>query len=329
MKIAIIGGGWVGCHLAYKFKDNHEIVLFEKNDLLFKETSYNNQNRLHLGYHYARNNKTRMMCKNTFNDFIKDYGLIVEDVDKNLYCVPKNNSIIDYQTYEEIFKTYNNEINENVDFIDIEGCINTDEKYINYDKAHKFFNDELSSIIVNENITPAKLKRISKEFDLVINATNNHIKGSDDLNSFFELTISLIYEKISDTKFGALTLVDGDFFSIYPYQENKFTLTDVQHTPIKKFKTVNKLYKFKELITEEFIAKKIKLIEKKVKHYFPDFLNYFKYNSYFLSTKSKIVSKSDDRYPVITVDNNIVNCFTGKIQGIYIIEEFFRKNYEL
>jgi len=40
MKIAIIGGGWVGCHLAYKLKGNHNVTLFDKNNLLFTETSY-------------------------------------------------------------------------------------------------------------------------------------------------------------------------------------------------------------------------------------------------------------------------------------------------
>ena len=34
MKIAIIGGGWVGCHLAYKFKNTHQITLYEKNKKL-------------------------------------------------------------------------------------------------------------------------------------------------------------------------------------------------------------------------------------------------------------------------------------------------------
>ena len=38
MKIAIIGGGWVGCHLAYKLKEKHDVILYEKNEFLFEET---------------------------------------------------------------------------------------------------------------------------------------------------------------------------------------------------------------------------------------------------------------------------------------------------
>ena len=95
MKIAIIGGGWVGCHLAHKLRDKHEVVIYEKNTELFKETSFNNQNRLHSGFHYARNHKTRLMSKNTFTQFMDDYGFMTEEVKKNLYCVPYSKSIID------------------------------------------------------------------------------------------------------------------------------------------------------------------------------------------------------------------------------------------
>ena len=109
MKIAIIGGGWVGCHLAYKLKELHSITLYEKNTELFLETSYNNQNRLHSGFHYARNFKTREMCRETYSQFMEDYGFLTNDVKNNLYCVPNTKSIIDYGTYIQIFKDFEKE----------------------------------------------------------------------------------------------------------------------------------------------------------------------------------------------------------------------------
>ena len=155
--IAIIGGGWVGCHLANKFNDNHQITIFEKNKNLFYETSFNNQNRLHFGFHYSRSSKTRNICKNTFDRFINDYQFLIEDLPLNLYCIPKNDSIIDYQTFCEIF--YNYEINQvETNLKHIEGCVNTKEKYIDFKKAKKFFNDELSNLVINEEITKLKLK---------------------------------------------------------------------------------------------------------------------------------------------------------------------------
>lgn len=324
MKIAIIGGGWVGCHLACKLKQYNDVTLYEKNESLFNETSYNNQNRLHLGFHYARNHKTRQMCKNTFGKFMEEYGFLTKEVPNNLYCVPNTKSVVDYVTYLEIFREFDKKEVTNIKFEDVEGCINTNERHIDFNKAYEFFNNELKDIIINNNIDKKELYNLSKEYDLVINTTNNHIKHSTCSNSFYELTISLLYKKIKNTNFDALTMVDGEFFSIYPYKDDIYTLTDVEHTPIKKFNSVRKLKNFIKTINNDLVTKKMSLMEKKVKRYLPDFLSHYEYNGYFLSTKSKIVSTSDERYPVISKDGNIINCFTGKIQGIYIIENYIQ-----
>jgi hypothetical protein len=322
MKIAIIGGGWIGCHLANKFGDNNEITIYEKNSSLFEETSYKNQNRLHLGYHYARSHQTRKLCLSTFDRFIDDYGFAVEEVDKNLYCIANDTSLLDFQTYLKIFDDYDHKQFVS-NFENFEGCINTDEKYINYEKVHSFFNSKLK--FEKEKIDVKDLDRLSNEFDIVINATNNHISDKSTKNSFYELAISLIYEKKSNTNFDALTVVDGNLFSIYPYQNNLFTVTDVEHTPIKKFFSVEEMDDFiKNEINEGLINDKKTKIETKVLNFYKDFLMDFEYKNFFISTKSKINVKSDSRYPIITQSGNIVNCFTGKIQGIYLIEDYIK-----
>jgi hypothetical protein len=328
MKIAIIGGGWVGCHLANKFKDIHQITLYEKNEKLFEETSYNNQNRLHLGFHYSRNSKTRNLCKNTFDRFIGDYGNLTMEVPKNLYCVPKDDSIIDYETFRQIFTEYEtNEISINLK--KIEGCINTKERFIDFKMINNFFNKKLSHLVVNDNITKSKLKNLKKSYDLVINCTNNHIKDETVSSSFYELTLILIYEKINTVEFDALTLVDGKLFSIYPYQNNSFTFTDVEYTPIKKFTSVKRLNNYIKNFNDKIVTEKKELIEDKIKKYYPNVLTDFKYKSHILSTKSKVINSSDDRSPIINKTDNYVSCFTGKIQGIYLIEDYLKKEFNL
>lgn len=328
MKIAIIGGGWIGCHLAIKLKNTHKITLYEKNETLFEETSYNNQNRLHLGFHYSRNSKTRNLCLNTFDRFLEDYSFLTKELSKNLYCIPENESIIDYDTFKEIFNKYDIE-EVSTDLKNIEGCINTNERFINFKHANSFFNQELKDLIVNEYIDKVKLKKLQTEYDLVINCTNNHIKDKTEHKSFYESTITLIYEKTNKTTFDALTLVDGKLFSIYPYQNNEYTITDVEHTPIKKFKSIKKLNKFINEFNPDIIKEKRELIENRIQKYYNNFNYDFKYKTYFLSTKSKIENLSDDRSPIISVDGNLINCFTGKIQGIYLIEDYLKKEYNL
>lgn len=322
MKIAIIGAGWVGCHLANKLISKNDVVLFEKNDKIFMETSYNNQNRLHLGFHYARNYETRELCKNTFNKFVNDYGCCVKEIKNNYYCIPKNKSIIDYKTYLKIFDDFNYE-EVWCEYVNAEGCINTEEKFIDFKCCSNLFSNKLSKIIVTENVTDERVITLSKEFDLVIDATNNSLGLNK--NSFLELTISLLYKKINQTEFDSLTLVDGNFFSIYPYYGDIYSLTDVKYTPIKKFKSIKKLNEFKNTINSVFVEKRKKLFENKVLKYYKNFKNDFVYVDYFLSIKSKIPSYSSSRYPVITEKDNIISCFTGKIQGIYFIEEIINK----
>jgi hypothetical protein len=323
MKIAIIGGGWVGCHLAYKLKDSYDVVLFDKNDYLFEETSYKNQNRLHLGFHYPRNHMTREMCKNTFDSFISDYGFLVENVENNLYCVPTVKSVVDFNTYKQIFNVLDKEADN--DFENVEGCIKTNEKKIDFNMAKEFFNEKLKDIFVKKIISKNDLKSLSKEYDLVIDATNNQLTKANSDN-FYEPTLTLLYRKIKNTPFDALTLMDGPFFSIYPYKDDLYTVTDVEHTPLKILKSLKSLQKFYDNFSSDLLDKKKSLIEEKINGYYKNFLNDYEYFGHFLSTKSKINSASDNRHPVIKFKNNVISCFTGKIQGVYIIEEYV-KNY--
>ena len=72
MKIAIIGAGWFGCHIAYELmNDGHEIKIYEKENDIFLGASGFNQNRLHLGFHYPRSFITREQSKKGFKYFKK------------------------------------------------------------------------------------------------------------------------------------------------------------------------------------------------------------------------------------------------------------------
>lgn len=322
MKIAIIGGGWVGCHLAYKLMNNHDITIFEKNDYLFSETSFKNQNRLHLGYHYPRSFETREMCKNTFNLFIEDYDFLTEEIKKNIYSIALNKSITDFKTFLKIFDDMDHQIIDNI-FDNLEGSILVNERYINPEIAKNFFNKKLSHLKVKKNINKEYINELSEDFDIVVNCTNNQIKSFE--NSFFELTVSLIYEKIEETNFDSITIVDGEFFSIYKYKDSQYTVTDVEHTPIKIFSHYDDISNFiQNDLNSILIENKKSLIEDKVQKYYTNFLNDFKYKSYFLSVKSKFETSSQSRYPIIKKEKNIINCFTGKIQGIYIIENYIK-----
>ena len=324
MKIAIIGGGWVGCHLAMKLKDSHQVTIFERNKKLFQETSYNNQNRLHRGYHYARNSKTRELCEDTFDRFLNEYGFLVEIVPNNTYAVVENESIIDYGTYKKIIHDYNySEVDLGLD--NLTDCIFVDERYINFHKAYEYFNEQLNKLVINTEITSTA--GLKEDFDLVINCTNNRLPDPECKSAFYELNITLLFEKIGYTPFGALTLVDGDFLSVYPYGKTNtgkqiFTVSDVKFTPVARFNSVKELDDF--VFYDSDVEYYREVITSRICKYYPEFKEKFKYYSYFLADKSKYKNQSADRSPVISRQDNIINCFTGKIQGIYVIEDYLK-----
>jgi hypothetical protein len=324
MKIAIIGGGWLGCHIAFKLKEaNHEITLFEQTDL-FSGTSFYNSNRLHRGFHYSRNKITRELCYNTFNLFLEDYLNLVENIDNNYYSIPKNTSLIDYGTFKTIFEHEKVPFNEvQVPYLNnIEGTIVVDEKYINPVKAKKFFKNKLKDNIIIKNISSNDLSNLSAEYDYVINTTNNSIKNIKD--TYFELSLALLYIKVDDKDFGSLTLVDGPLFSIYPYESNVYNVTDVEYTPLYTSSNLEDIIKYKNEFNNTLLDPIKDKIEEKIKLYYKDFNSTFQYAGYFTSIKSKRNSVSADRSPVILKQDNIISCITGKIQGIYILEDYIK-----
>lgn len=78
--VAIIGGGWYGCHIALALKKAHplwKVVIFEKNSKLLNEISGNFGIRLHAGPHYPRSPATRHDCHKGFVEFKENYTELV------------------------------------------------------------------------------------------------------------------------------------------------------------------------------------------------------------------------------------------------------------
>jgi hypothetical protein len=324
MKIAIIGAGWLGCHVAYKLKkDLHDVTIFDKTDI-FAGSSFFNQNRLHKGFHYSRNQKTRKLCYDTFDLFIDDYSELVDDIENNFYVIPKDKSLIDYGTFKSIF------FHEEIPFIEsklsclsnIDGSVIVNEKYIDPIKSKNFFKHHLSDNLIISEMSSNDLKRLSNEYDYVINVTNNVLQPLNDC--YFELSLTLIYDKLVNTEFGSITMIDGPLFSIYPYLDSKYTVTDVEHTPLYTSNNIGDVMRYRETINKAIINNVRSKIEDKIQYYYGGFKTHFEYSSYYTSVKVKRHSESADRYPVITKQDNIITCVTGKIQGIYILENFIK-----
>ena len=74
--ICILGGGFYGCYIAKKIKENFKnvkIEIFEKKDEIISEAGKHNQYRLHLGFHYPRSIQTIKQTQEGSKIFIKEF----------------------------------------------------------------------------------------------------------------------------------------------------------------------------------------------------------------------------------------------------------------
>ena len=328
--IAIIGGGWYGCFITEYLLENYNnlnITIIEKNDDIFKGSSYYNQNRLHLGFHYPRSSITRQKCKKNFDIFCNKYKNIIEDTKKNYYVVA-NNSNINFENFITQYDNYN--ILPNTFLNNIENdIINSNEKYINFIKAKQYFKDKFSNKInfkynytvhnITNNNGIVKIN-YELEYNKVFNCTYNQIHSTTDV--IYEKCLTLIYTKINEVPFDCLTIMDGMYSSIYKYFDNKYSLTNVQYTPL--ITSINNFDDVKNY-NEYNLNEKIELFEQNIIHFYPDFKKNFIYDHFYESFKCKNISDNDNRDINIDINENIFNVWCGKISLIFELNDYIDK----
>lgn len=318
MKLAIIGAGWVGCHLARKLRDEHEVTIFDSSP--FEGASLLNQNRMHMGYHYARNHATRELCQMTFNAFMRDYGRLTESVENNLYAVPNEESLLDARTIEAIFPplSWHHEEEDAPFLLNTEMVWRTQERYICPLKTKRFMLQELSSMLRLERIKADDLAALKQDYSLVIDCTNNTLLRPG-LGEYFEAVAMFIYDIKKPLPFGALTYIDGPLFSIYPFHNGTISLSHVVHSVIHS--SVAPI--FPEDMRDE--GKSRRQAELHARLYWPEFADHLLFSKTVYSMKSKRSNASAYRAPLFKQNENVLSCFTGKIQGIYLIEAKVRE----
>ena len=74
-QIAILGCGIFGAMIALRLSENgFGVTVFEKELECLRGASFNNQNRLHLGFHYPRDVQTAKQCVRGFSRFCEEFS---------------------------------------------------------------------------------------------------------------------------------------------------------------------------------------------------------------------------------------------------------------
>jgi hypothetical protein len=336
MKIAVIGGGWYGCHIASALKAHGaDVTLLEKQQRLFDEASGNNQFRLHLGLHYARSAITRHQSRDGFSRFSERYPRFSRPVARNIYVVPRHTSMLDFETYFSIMYSSGIHIEklplDQLDFLrrdQLGGALTCLERVVMTQQAREHFTRSLNGTVQLGVSVPTIVDALAdrgpvllgERFDWVVDATWGALAAARE-DCYFEPTLLLYYRQRgaqADEPFPALTLVDGNLWSIYPMEtEGRYTLSSVTHTPLGRYATKAEAYQRLAAIGSDDIAARRRLMEQEVGEIFPDFSDRFEYEGPQLSIKTKPVGRTDDRSASIRREGRIFRVQSGKIDTIF------------
>ena len=337
-KIAIIGGGLFGSVIYILLKKNgFDCTLFEKNKHLLSGASTNNLNRVHLGYHYPRDDQTAKQSNKGYLSFYNFFKKAIVNDFENYYFIA-NKSKVKLKKYLKFckrnklkFTTVNN---LNFKLNNIEGGIRVKEPIYDWNLILKLTNSLIAKLKKNKVYLNEKVKKISKGkyynittnkgtylFDIVIDAaydgSNNIIKNiSQPKKRRYQLVVVFEFILKNFNKIG-LAVMDGNFFSFLPKGTGrKHLLYHVKYSILKQKECKqfpSAWYRYQNF--NSLVKKSEKLLLKDFKNYLPDLkikLTGKKYISPRVLPNN--VEKSDKRVSTINVvSKNYYQIFSAKV----------------
>ena len=357
-KIAIVGCGAFGAMIAVKLSENDfDVTIFEKEKECLGGASLNNQNRLHLGFHYPRDTLTAKQCIKGFKRFCEEFPECIVDGFPNLYFIAENDSFTSSNSYEDFCRELNLE-NEVIASNDLPIAISNVSKAIKcgevvydcnilrslilerLDSSGTQVNNEILIDDIKKTDLGHKIYSGSKElgsFDHVINCTYaniNHLTeklGYSIDEAQFEYTFIPIIK--TDIEKIGITVMDGPFMTLLPFGNTEYSLMyHVDHSVIERDKAskINNNWLSKETSPAKYIDlnKRFKEMRDACSYFVPALIESQMID--FLQGPRMVIANSDstDARPSIlkTFEKNYHTVFSGKIDHcIWIADDILEQ----
>jgi enamine deaminase RidA (YjgF/YER057c/UK114 family) len=198
--------------------------------------------------------------------------------------------------------------------------LEVEERYIDPIKSTEYFKQRLCPYFktIDDPSAFESIETICKasgdSYDLVVNCTYNMLNPIQF--DHYEMFVTLLY-KINAPQTFAYTIMDGPFFSIYPYDidNNIYTVTSVIHGVAYSGLSTNYTLSSKHLETI------VQNMDTQISEYIPEWKSVVQYESYYTSWKTKHYTKTDDRSLKHLYKDGVLNLYGGKITGIFDAEK--------
>ncbi len=356
----IIGGGFYGAAIAIylaKQRGLKRIVLVEREEALLRRASYNNQARIHNGYHYPRSYTTAYRSRINMPRFVRDWPDAVKQDFTKLYAIARRNSKVTAKQFERFCR----EIGAKIQPADptlralfeprlIEEVFLVEEYAFDSTKLASWAERELKECGVQIRLETCVTDILKGQNDSLCVVTKpNH--GAEELIScryVFNCTYSGLNQFKGDfpgTRTGlkqeitemalmrvpsalqglGITVMDGPFFSLMPFPSRGLhTLSHVRYTPHLHWNDQQGIDPYQKLKQYEQETRVDRMV-RDVGRYVPSVLDSKYIDSLFEVKTILVKNEGDDGRPILFEKHpELPGCYSvlgGKIDNIYDVLE--------
>lgn len=263
--ITIIGGGFFGLYLAEYFSSfNKSVLVVEKENDAMQRASYNNQARVHNGYHYPRSILTALRSRVSFPRFVEEFESCVDsDFDKYYMISNRLGKVTPHQfkkfcdrigaSHEPVPSHIHKLINHNI----VDGVFKVKEFAFNSTKLKNIMLDRIRNngvkVLFNHTVNAIKKNESNSLLELAISSDSEafNVYSKQVFNCTYsllnavlvdsnieliplrhEMTEMCIIDVPEELKKIGLTVMCGPFFSIMPFPSKQaHSFSHVRYTP--------------------------------------------------------------------------------------------------
>lgn len=356
----VIGGGFYGCAIAIYLAKNRgfeRVLVVEREASLLKRASYNNQARVHNGYHYPRSFTTAFRSRLNLPKFVQDWPEAINQEFTKLYAISRRNSKVTAKQFVRFCADIGAEVHapdpEMRKLFDsrlIEQVYLVKEYAFNSDLVAKKALSELQDLGVNL-LLKTEVESISKavngELGVIFKSKDGNFSsvssryifncsysGINQLKGDFpgirtelkqEITEMALMDMPAPLKGLGITVMDGPFFSLMPFPaRNLHTLSHVRYTPHLQWADEPGISPYGKLNDYRRVSQVDRMV-RDVSRYLPS-LSTAQYVESLFEVKTILMkNESDDGRPILFEKyEDLPKCFSilgGKIDNIYDVLE--------
>ncbi|MFI3157486.1 MAG: FAD-dependent oxidoreductase [Methylococcaceae bacterium] len=356
----IIGGGFYGAAIAIylaKQRGLKRIILVERERALLSRASYNNQARVHNGYHYPRSFTTAYRSRVNLPNFVRDWPDAVKQDFTKLYAIARRNSKVTAKQFVRFCRDIGAKIEPADQALKtlfeprlIEDVFLAEEYVFDATKLASWAERELQECGV-QICFETQVTAISNKPNgmLCVAAQPDHsaekliscryvfncsYSGLNQFKGDFTGTRTGLKQEITEMALMqappalhglGITVMDGPFFSMMPFPARGLhTLSHVRYTPHQHWDDEQGIDPYQKLMQYENTSRVDRMI-RDVSRYLPAVLDARYVDSLFEVKTVLVKNESDDGRPILFEKHpELPGCYSvlgGKIDNIYDVLE--------